>query len=673
MTLPGNIDMIWVRGWFMNQLGEPLKGDIVFHPNIADPGRMIDEGAKLIIDARDRRVPLDTNGRMAVLVFPTDDPDLNPTDWNYQITEPTGASYSLEVSVDTPALPLNATLPDGSPDPLAGQKVIDLYTASTASDPHAGTIQEVHGLPGMDGVSIESAIVNGSGHLILTMTDGSAVDVGHVNPGPQGDPGPQGPQGVDGPPGPQGPQGIQGLQGPIGYTGADGTVGPMGQTGTSVTGLAWDINNHLISTMSDGSFIDAGLDPSWNSIRKITTQAALQDAVTAGGDVYIDSGTTITLTSQINVTVPVRIHGGTLSVANGPAFYITASNVEIDGVKIVGGKGDNNYDSSQKLIYAVGTSTTPLQNIAIRGCTLYGSRGDNIWLEWCADSSAQNNWISTFLYSGVMIISGVRCLVSGNVIRDAPLSTGVVNTYGIAVTDLANTIAARSQDCTIVGNQVSLIDWEGIDTHGGRGLTITGNTVTSCCRGIALVVGNSTRLVAPQECVVSGNRVNGAGQRRTLREGIFIGGIANTPADGTIVGNQVVNHSPNFVTTYVDRSTLFIGSNSVPLVDWTPITLDGDWNANATYTPEYKVDGNTVYFRGGLIRKSTSVPTNSIIGHLPSAHAWPTILTPVCSVQGSNGSAGHGYVLVDTDGTVLMNYASLDGYTYFLNGSYQAT
>ncbi len=49
--------------------------------------------------------------------------------------------------------------------------------------------------------------------------------------GPQGAPGPAGPQGLQGPPGAAGPQGPQGLQGVPGPTGPAGATGPQGPTG----------------------------------------------------------------------------------------------------------------------------------------------------------------------------------------------------------------------------------------------------------------------------------------------------------------------------------------------------------------------------------------------------------------------------------------------------------
>ena len=404
-------------------------------------------------------------------------------------------------------------------------------------------------------------------------------------------------------------------------------------------------------------------------VRLVRTQAELVAALAVGGDIRVDSSVTIALSAQMNVTLPTRITGGTFTRTTGAAFYITSSDVLLDSVKITGG-GGSAYDSTQKLIYAKGTSGVPLKNVRICGCDLRSSRGDNVWLEWCTDSAVESNYMATFLYSGVLVLSGKRVLVANNVIRDSPLSAGVTNVYGIAVTDLDNTLAARSVDCTIVGNQISLIDWEGIDTHGGDGLTVVGNTVTACPRGIALVVGNETRVAAPTRCTVAGNTVNGAGVRQAIREGIFLGGIAGVPADGTVTGNHVTNHSPTFSSSYVARDKLLIAANNEAFVPWTDITMDADYNPNGTYAPQFMVDGNTTYMRGGVIPKTGAVRTN--VGHLGSAFAWPVVLSFIGLVKGSNAAAGNGMLACDTAGLLQFLYTTgSDTYTYFLYGSFQ--
>lgn len=81
--------------------------------------------------------------------------------------------------------------------------------------------------------------INNDGDLILTTADGDTINLGHVkggkgDPGPQGEKGDTGPQGIPGPQGIQGkegPQGIPGPQGEKGDTGPQGIPGPKGEKG----------------------------------------------------------------------------------------------------------------------------------------------------------------------------------------------------------------------------------------------------------------------------------------------------------------------------------------------------------------------------------------------------------------------------------------------------------
>ncbi|TDP98001.1 parallel beta helix pectate lyase-like protein [Labedaea rhizosphaerae] len=395
-------------------------------------------------------------------------------------------------------------------------------------------------------------------------------------------------------------------------------------------------------------------------------------------DLVVEAKAELELHRPIVLDYPVRVTGGRFKVQDGPAFVIAASGVTLDSCTIIGGRDENDsYSSAQKLIHATGTQERPLAGITVRGCRLWRSRADNVWLEWCVDSLVTNNVITEYLYSGVMGVSANRVVVSGNVIRDAPLSDGVVNTYGIAFTDLDNTEQARSRDCSAVGNQVSLIDWEGIDTHGGDGISVVANTVVGCPRGIALVTGNETRHAAPTRCVVSANTVNGAGSRRPVREAIFLGGIPNVPANATITGNHMTGHQSAFGgLSYIDRPKTFIGDNNFPLLDWSAITMDGDYTADPANPPQYRIDGNTIWLRGNVIPKADGRRT--VIGHLRNGHAWPGALMWLGESHGLDPAAGRGVVGVlgadsDNPGRVQMfAVEGTDTSPYPLSGSYQA-
>jgi hypothetical protein len=409
----------------------------------------------------------------------------------------------------------------------------------------------------------------------------------------------------------------------------------------------------------------------------ITTLAELEAALLLGGDVVCDPTVTIDVTgAALTVAVPTRLLGGSLTCTSGPALLVTSSNVEVSGLTIVGGN-NGVFDDTQRLIYALGTDTEPLSCVDIHDCTLTNSAAHNVWLEWCEMSRVHHNSITLGLYSGIMVISGNSIGITDNDVADIVIAAGQANCYGIAVTDALNTAAARSQRVSVVGNRVSLVDWEGIDTHGGLNIAVTGNIITACHRSIALVVGNATRVTAPVGCGVMGNIIDATGARVAADIGIFLAGQSGTPASATVVGNHIngldgTGQQP-ISTTDWDRTNTYVGGNSRPHVPWSNVTLTGGWTANASFPAQYMVDGNTVSFRGGAIPPSGGTPGTPVEGTLSNPAAWPSRRTFFSITKGSNAAGGVGVLNVDVNGTIRDDYGStFDTFTDWETGSYQA-
>lgn len=406
----------------------------------------------------------------------------------------------------------------------------------------------------------------------------------------------------------------------------------------------------------------------------ITTLADLEAALLVGGDVVCDPTVTIDVTGGVTVGLPTRLLGGSFVVSSGPAFTVTSSNVEVSGIQVTA-QGGTSLDTTQKLIYALGTQTAPLTGIDVHDCRLSGSASDNVWIEWCIDSTVHACSVSDFLNSGVLIASGDGITITGNTIRNGHLVAGTVEVYGIAVTDTANTVAARSRHVTVTGNVLTEIDWEAIDTHGVDGIVVCGNTIRASRRAIALVTGNTTRVTAPVNCVVSGNHIDGTGARVTPDIGIFLAGATGLAASATITGNTISGYdsAQPISTINWDRTNTVVGGNSRAHVPWTAVTLAGGWTGNASFPPQYMVDGNAVSFRGGVVPPSGGISAHPVIGSLSNAAAWPAERTFYATTKGSSATAGIGVLNVDTDGTFRVDYGSTsDTFTYWLTGTYQA-
>lgn len=92
-------------------------------------------------------------------------------------------------------------------------------------------------IPGSRGISIQSTIVDGTGHLIITLSNGVQIDAGYVK-------------------------------------GADG----VGIAGVSVSNVAIDQNGHLIVALSNATQIDAG------TLVDQAATAAIQEHISANGN-----------------------------------------------------------------------------------------------------------------------------------------------------------------------------------------------------------------------------------------------------------------------------------------------------------------------------------------------------------------------------------------------------
>lgn len=181
-----------------------------------------------------------------------------------------GSNVTVSGSIAGPQGPQGATGPTGATG-AAGASITSatvsvsgrlLITLSTGSVVDAGSV-----------AGISSAAVNGSGDLILTKQDGTTINAGSVI-------GPAGPQGLTGPTGSTGATGPQGVSvnnaivdgsgnlvvytddgnnfnagSVVGPTGATGAQGPAGEY---ITSASVDGSGNLQITTSDSNIINAG-------------------------------------------------------------------------------------------------------------------------------------------------------------------------------------------------------------------------------------------------------------------------------------------------------------------------------------------------------------------------------------------------------------------------------
>lgn len=166
------------------------------------------------------------------MVFPaTDDTDLTPTDWTYEV------SIILDGQVRIPAfhvkLPTGATvdLSLAVPVPSSGGTAV-VVDSTTADRAEAAAAQAEATVAGIDQAISEYVAANPD----LQGEPGEPGPAGPPGePGPEGPVGPAGPAGVKGDPGPEGPQGTPGMQGSAGRRVQWGRKAHLARRATRVT------------------------------------------------------------------------------------------------------------------------------------------------------------------------------------------------------------------------------------------------------------------------------------------------------------------------------------------------------------------------------------------------------------------------------------------------------
>lgn len=373
------------------------------------------------------------------------------------------------------------------------------------------------------------------------------------------------------------------------------------------------------------------------------------------------------------VDKPLTIRGGKVSLTTGKGFQVTSSDVTFDGVEIEGPGVNGTWgEFDRAAIYVTGTDTAPLERIAVRDCHLHQLAHSGVWAHWVHNFTASGNIVHDFRYGGIMLLSAVDSIVQGNRIHTAWQIAPVVNTYGIAVTDASNDEAGRSRRVVVDSNTViDISGHEGIDTHGGAEITISNNVVLGCLTGLALLTGNATRVLSPQNLTVTGNVVDGANVAG--RYGIIVNGAPTRPVWGAFTGNVVTRCETPWSVYEPDLKLCSWAGNVPEYTPWRPLPLNTGWTSNADYPAEYMVNGDVVEVRGLISRTGTSV---SIVG-------FATI--PTEGVPGSrrffgyNQTSDGGYrymLLCDKAGLMSGVYAggtmsSTLSVTYPIDGTYR--
>jgi len=186
--------------------------------------------------------------------------------------------------------------------------------------------------------------------------------------------------------------------------------------------------------------------------------------------------------------------------ANTRGLIVTASNVTIDSVVIVGPQAST-YRWNEVGILTTGS----VSNLVIRNSRIERFGNSGIWLGPTSDARVVGNIVKDAVYAGIMDISGAGDRIARNTVRRIGVvgaSANSNNAYGIAI---SNEGGSLSRGIKVRRNLVVRVPtWHGLDVHGGQRITFSDNVVKRTPR--ALFITSDSQGRRSDTVLVTGNR-----------------------------------------------------------------------------------------------------------------------------------------------------------------------
>lgn len=229
------------------------------------------------------------------------------------------------------------------------------------------------------------------------------------------------------------------------------------------------------------------------------------DAAAAGSTLALGG---CTYRSGATVNKPLTIVGATVSVPPGEAgITVEADDVTLDGL-VLAGPQSATYVFDEMGVYVLATPAEPIRRLTIRNSEIAGFGGFGTYLRNVADLRLEGNRVQDIVYAGLMVLSGTSGAIESNTVR----RIGVVgseanerNAYGIVLTTQGDGEPPTSR-FVVNGNTVEDVPtWHAIDTHGGRQLVFSGNTIRRSMRGIFITTDNARN--APTDIAIVDNQL----------------------------------------------------------------------------------------------------------------------------------------------------------------------
>jgi hypothetical protein len=221
--------------------------------------------------------------------------------------------------------------------------------------------------------------------------------------------------------------------------------------------------------------------------------SAIQAALDSGAsNIYIPEGT-YNVSSTLNITSSINLKGNGIiqqTVSGITTIYITVSNVSIDGISVYGNDTTDVYVANSRGIYALGGSNiSPISNISIANCSIKYFGYTALEFQYVNELLINKNQIKRIGMVGIRNLTVKRANYTNNHIEDIYPGNGgaapYLNAYGISLSSSGSD--DRPQDCVVDGNTlINIPSWEGIDTHSGKNIVISNNSLRDVRTAIAI-------------------------------------------------------------------------------------------------------------------------------------------------------------------------------------------
>lgn len=283
----------------------------------------------------------------------------------------------------------------------------------------------------------------------------------------------------------------------------------IGPGGAALIGMKrTDLANSVATTLqlwNDSNFVNLlgdYLDGAVGTAAANTT--ALNNAISdlsAGGTIYIGQ-----VVGDFNLN-PITVGSPNIRIVMDPcttlrwqtlgssvyALNVTANNFEIVGGALRG-PSSGTYVAGENGIRMVGSSTSSrLSGLKVRDCEIYNFGAHGVYAQFVNRIDVRDNYMHDCGLAGAMFLS----CDDGNLIDNTVdnITPGAAsNMYGLSLTHDSTGYSGGGKLATnpfcrgwnVQGNEISRINWEGIDTHGAYEVQIMFNRVYSTKLGIAL-------------------------------------------------------------------------------------------------------------------------------------------------------------------------------------------